>query len=296
MRLLNENQIPMLIIQIRKTLWAAVLRLHHHMPSTSHKRSRVFVKSTNKPKIYITLKSVVLNPSQLVQINHDLCYVCFNEIRVINHTEGVTVCLRCGNSVDSYDDKPSYTQSYGPAHTISKITQSLPRKVSLNTHKRCNHFKYWLQRIQGHESATIPDGIIDIIRKEIQKRYGCFDYLTYDKVKDVLRYLKMQHLYSHIHYILNKVIGQQIVSLDKDHIRILLGMFMSIQEPFYKFHGHRANMLSYSYILLKFFEILGWDEIIHLLPKFKSREKAHQADRIWKSICSELKWKYNPSV
>ena len=74
-------------------------------------------------------------------------------------------------------------------------------------------------------------------------------------------------------------------------------MFREIQIPFHKYcPPERKNFLSYSYVLHKFVELLDLDEYKNCFVLLKSREKLHQQDKIWKQICSHLKWQYIPSV
>jgi hypothetical protein len=77
-------------------------------------------------------------------------------------------------------------------------------------------------------------------------------------------------------------------------------MFKEIQEPFQKVRPNvqkkRKNFLSYAYVLHKFVELLGLDELKETFPLLKSREKLHQQDKIWEGICKELNWQFIESV
>ena len=62
-------------------------------------------------------------------------------------------------------------------------------------------------------------------------------------------------------------------------------MFRDIQAPFLKHcPKDRKNFLSYSYVLYKFFQILGLNEYLKYFPLLKSREKLYLQDQIWKKI------------
>ena len=74
-------------------------------------------------------------------------------------------------------------------------------------------------------------------------------------------------------------------------------MFQQIQNPFEKHAPKgRKNFLSYSYTIHKMLELLRQDQLVDKLPLLKSREKLYQQDVIWHGICSELGWKYIPSL
>ena len=74
-------------------------------------------------------------------------------------------------------------------------------------------------------------------------------------------------------------------------------MFDKIQEPFEKHcPKDRINFLSYSYVLHKFFQLLGFDEFVLNFPLLKSRQKLRIQDEIWKKICAVCGWEFYPSV
>ena len=74
-------------------------------------------------------------------------------------------------------------------------------------------------------------------------------------------------------------------------------MFKDIQIPFRQVcPSNRKNFLSYYYVLHKFVELLGIDELKSSFPLLKSREKLHEQDKIWKQICKILKWEFIRSI
>ena len=81
-------------------------------------------------------------------------------------------------------------------------------------------------------------------------------------------------------------------------------MFMQIQDPFEKHKPpKRKNFLSYSYVLHKFFQILGLHEFAKYFPLLKSADKLRQQDEIFKKIVRDMaltdqsvKWVFYPSI
>ena len=110
----------------------------------------------------------------------------------------------------------------------------------------------------------------------------------------MLRALKLQHLYLHIFYIINTIRGESQFQFEVIHEERLLERFLMIQDA-YAVHTPRANMLSYLYLITKFIELEGWDEMARELPRYKSETKLQQADQIWKLVCKELSWTFIPS-
>ena len=49
----------------------------------------------------------------------------------------------------------------------------------------------------------------------------------------------------------------------------------------------RSNMLSYSIVLSKILESLGYDEFVASLRLLKHRERLVEQEFIWKEICTE---------
>jgi hypothetical protein len=74
-------------------------------------------------------------------------------------------------------------------------------------------------------------------------------------------------------------------------------MFKQIQNPFRVVCPKaRKNFISYSYVLHKFVQLLGFDEFKSCFPLLKDRNKLHQTDLIWKGICKILGWKFIKSI
>ena len=73
-------------------------------------------------------------------------------------------------------------------------------------------------------------------------------------------------------------------------------MFKSIQEPWelYKPKG-RKNIISYSYIIYKFCELLELDHLLKYFPLLKSSKKIQEHDIIWRKVCNHLKWEFYPT-
>lgn len=76
----------------------------------------------------------------------------------------------------------------------------------------------------------------------------------------------------------------------------LMSMFDMIQAPFNKYKGTRVSFLTYSYVLYKFYELLGQDHLLNSIKQLKSHNRLRQHDKIWKHICAELKWQFIPTI
>ena len=82
------------------------------------------------------------------------------------------------------------------------------------------------------------------------------------KIRSILKKNKINKYYEHIPYILNRITGKSTPQLTPELEEKLRDMFKQIQGPFIKHSPkNRKNFLSYSYVLHKFLEILGEDDI-----------------------------------
>jgi len=121
--------------------------------------------------------------------------------------------------------------------------------------------------------------------------------LTPQKLRKILKKLKLNKYYEHVPHIINRLNGVPAPIMSRQTEEKLRVMFREIQGPFMRnCPKYRKNFLSYSYVLHKFVQLLGLDEYLECFPLLKSREKLHQQDMIWKKICAELKWQYHRSL
>jgi hypothetical protein len=214
------------------------------------------------------------------------CLNCDIE-KTLFHSEGIFVCLNCGEVemiiIDS--EKPNYKEA---------ITDAKPGYP----YKRINHLNEWLAQFQAKESIEIPDYVYDNIRNELNKiRFYNMKQLNLVLMKKILKKLSLQQYYEHATYIISKLSGIPPPMINRETEEKIRLMFRQIQAPFEKYcPKERTNFLSYSYVLHKFFQLLGLDEFVKYFPLLKSREKLKQQDVIWEKICSDLKWDYISSV
>jgi ribosomal protein S27E len=224
--------------------------------------------------------------SNNTNLNNNRCPYCENEEMILNQTEALYECVKCGNThftiIDS--DKPSYKEP--------------PREVSYFAYKRINHFNEWLAQFQAKESTEIPKDVFDLIWIEIKKeRITNMANLTTNKVREILKKIRLNKYYEHVPHIINRLNGLPAPIMTRETEEKLRSMFKEIQIPFIKHcPKERKNFLSYSYVLHKFVQLLGYDHYLVNFPLLKSREKLHQQDTIWKEICKDLSWEFIRSV
>ena len=148
------------------------------------------------------------------------------------------------------------------------------------------------------DSLYINADIYNNIVEELKKS-RIFDpkKINRKKLQKILFKLGYSNLYEHIPYIINKISNIPPPKITQDTEEKFYKMFKSIQEPWelYKPKG-RKNIISYSYIIYKFCELLGLNDFLLCFPLLKSRDKLKEQDYLWKKICDHLGWEFIPSI
>ena len=207
-------------------------------------------------------------------INEDnYCYTC-EKFRVFNIDEAISTCLSCGISINVSinPEKPSI-------------------KPAENDYKRYTHFCDCLAIIQGKESVKVSEEVINTIIREIvhERMENSLEKLTEADIKRYLKKHRKLRYYNHatqILYRITKIPPLQMTPIMEEKMKM---RFLQIQEPFEIFKGkNRSNFFSYSYIIYKFCQILGYNEFLPKLKLYKDRLKLYEHDKIWKKICEHL--------
>tara|TARA_Y100000389_G_C17447850_1_gene512736 strand:+ start:1160 stop:2341 length:1182 start_codon:yes stop_codon:yes gene_type:complete len=215
----------------------------------------------------------------------DVCTECNSELTLIQ-SESIIECISCGHILNIIVDteKTSYKEP--------------PKESCYYSYRRSNHFNEWIAQFQGKETTQIPRQVLLQVVSEIKKeRIQDLSTLSNQKVRMILKKLRMNKYYEHIPYIINLLNNRPPPIITRSTEEILRLMFQKIQGPFIEFcPKKRKNFLSYSYVLNKFVGLLGLDHLQPLFPLLKSREKLHCQDAIWKKICESLGWEFQKSI
>jgi hypothetical protein len=217
--------------------------------------------------------------------NAEICHRC-NIPLICLQQDAIMICNNCG-----YQELLLVEQN-------RPILKQNTKDTSHFSYKRINHFREWCNQVQGKESTDIPNDIFEKILNEIKKeKIIDTKRITYSKMREILKRLRINKYYEHINYIINRINGIPTPQFSTELEDKLCSMFKDIQGPFLKHcPKDRKNFLSYSYVLYKFFQILGLNEYLKFFPLLKSREKLYVQDQIWKKICEDLNYKIIPSL
>jgi hypothetical protein len=202
------------------------------------------------------------------------CKEC-NIEKILDMSKSSYICLVCGDSETIILDEDRQIKDYSP-------------------YKRLNHFREWLNQFQAKQSPEIPEQVfIDIVKELNKNRITDLSSLNKKNMKKILKKLEYNSYYEHVVYIINKLNNLPPPKITQDMEKLFIKMFLKIQDPWkmYK-QPNRKNLLSYSYVLHKFCELLELDHLLDCFPLHKDPEKIMENDQIWKKICKHLNWQY----
>ena len=215
-----------------------------------------------------------------------MCDSC-NTVLVYVRKDAQRVCPNCGKS--------SFFQEMTRGDMISQ--GYTPTTAYL--YKRHNHFKTWLKRTQGKETTCVPSEVIEMVRGELKKeRITDMSNVDHKKIKLILKKLRQNKYYNHCVQITTIVTGKPAPQMTPYQEESLLQMFERVQVPFETIvmGKSRQNMLSYSFLIHKFLQIMDWDEYLPYFPLLVSADKIQIQDAIWKQLCQEVGFEYIKST
>jgi hypothetical protein len=222
------------------------------------------------------------------------CQKCKSVTKLVMEA-GFAVCYDCGNA---------YTGVHQATEPSYKEAQEMDFRSQF-TYDKKTHLQEWLRRFQAKEQKDIPQEILDKVLLEAKKeRISNLNTLTETKVKGYLKKLNLNDYYDNIISIINRINKRQPFTLTPEIEDKIMEMFQQIQDPFEKYKDpKRKNMLSYSFILNKFFLILGLPEFSKYFFLLKSPEKLRQQDETFKKIVDHMAkidtktpWTFHPSL
>jgi hypothetical protein len=267
----NEDVIQGLknqIYRLKKT------KTEYYLDNSKH----LFSYYENKKKQKTPIKTTdFFNTNKPIKFDNN-CEICGCEM-VLDGELGRLICCGCHIS------HVSISSEYSTNHNETTAEYSY-------AYQRIHHFKEVIQQFQAKENTLITDLVFSKIQCEILKQRLELYELNTENIKDILKKLKLKHLYEHINYVLDKLgVPPPVFSIELENR--LYFMFQQIQTPYYQVcPDDRTNFLHYHYVLAKLLTLCGEMKYTHLLSTIKSSSKLAEHNHIWKLICEKLGWKY----
>jgi predicted RNA-binding Zn-ribbon protein involved in translation (DUF1610 family) len=213
---------------------------------------------------------------------HDTwCYDCRCEKVITTPDSASYVCPRCGDTtlVTTESERPSFKDP--------------PTDNSSQDYDRIGHFRDWLMYKQGRENTRFAPELFPTLEEEIAKE-GITNRSTITH-EQVHRWLKknsargFNRYFEHVPLIHYKLTGICPKRMTREQEMYLCDMFIRVQ-PAYEKHkpSNRKSCISYSYLLRKFCELLGYDDWVEEFRLVKDRSTLYELDTVWRLICEEL--------
>jgi hypothetical protein len=216
----------------------------------------------------------------------DVCRVCGEAVQL--HTAlSMLVCVKCGATQPFLDATAALLAYSDDSYDYCSFS-----------YKRINHFTEWISAMQAKETTDIPQLAIDSVMQRLaDERVTDTKDVTVHKVREVLKKLKLRKYYEHTQLITSKITGKpppRMTPTQEERIKLL---FMAASTSFQQHcPPDRSNFLSYSFVLHKFCELLGYTEFLPYFSLLKGREKLKKQDMLFEKICTSLDWTFIPSI
>ena len=214
------------------------------------------------------------------------CDNCNTELIYVKR-DAQRVCPQCGKSIFFQEMTKGDIISQGYTPTTTYLYQ------------RHNHFKTWIKRTQGKETTPISEEITNEVKRELRKeRITDMSKVDHLKIKQILKKLRKNKYYNNCVQITTIVTGRPPPQMTEEQEDSLVQMFERVQVPFEnKVKGKkRQNMLSYSFLIHKFLQIMSLDEFLPYFPLLVSADKIQIQDSIWQELCKEVGFEYIKST
>ena len=304
---LKETQLSDIDIVTENNKSASIDAVHQstHLPKTQNNSLKLGQKDSMYQSSWGTSIIVGNEDNKGYKYEKFMSNVCNNEA-LDERCDNELKCNRCGT--DKLTDIPSsslvcpvcgdsstYIDCTGLHYNM--FTDTTITYVQTYEYKRINHLKDWMSSFQGNETVVISNDIVLMVDDEIRKQRINKRTLKPCHIKAILKKLRLNKYYEHTAAILARVTGTKPVTLPDSTQQEIRWMFIQAEATFNTLpNTGRVNFLSYSYLLHKFMQLVGRDDLCDYFPLLKSRSKLFAQEQIWKQICEKNLWKFNPSM
>jgi hypothetical protein len=223
------------------------------------------------------------------------CPVCQREMSH-NTTEALIICESCGVA-EEYNGVNSEK-----TNTKEQTAQSSQSDKPANPYKNMGHLNERLSKKQSKQPTNIPQEHYDAIKEMVARRGLPMDKLEMypDQMRKILQQLGMNRYYDYIPHIVSRITGRPALIFTPTQERAVKTLFAKVQEPIRAaIAAHpvkRKSFLSYSFVVRKICEILGYTEHMHQYQFLKNVEKLRYSDSVWKSATEACDLPFIPSV
>lgn len=212
----------------------------------------------------------------------DMCPTCRVAMRY-SPTQQQLVCGTCKHW-KRFADMTSHALAFGEEIEFTKYT-----------YKPMSHLEDTMRSTEGSESHVVPYEQLWQIMYECARRHLQPEDLTIGIIRDICDHLKSVKVENAVQCYcrLTGRAPRRMTPYMKEQMRL---MFHAQEAPFRKHCEKRVNNLSFSYILYKYCELLGYWEMLESMPLLRGTLNLSSHDTIFSKVCKELDWQYIPTV
>ena len=167
--------------------------------------------------------------------------------------------------------------------TLYEVTETVK-----TNYVRVNHMKKILKQIQGIRTMNIPLPIIDRIRDRINKERINYNELTNEKIKTILKQLKLLKYIDQSIFFLILFTKRIIIFTEEITIKIL-DVFIRLEKPFsrYIMNTTRKNFFNYTFLLNQILIHLG-EKPLDVLPMIKNYDHMNKEIILFNTLIEEI--------
>lgn len=218
----------------------------------------------------------------------DTCSKCKAPMRYNPYTQQLVCTTQGCERWKQFPDMTSAALPYGVEMEFNKYA-----------YKAVTHLDDVMKYAEGAEGHVVPPEDLEKVMKQLRARRIRPEQLTIPLVRFVMSEIPKPEKGTlkpdYTVQVFSRLSGRaprRMTPYMKDQVRILF----HAMEPAYRKHCRgRLNHLSFTYLLYKFFELLGYWEFLEALPLLRAHNLALH-DSIWKDVCAEMGWQFIPTV
>ena len=223
------------------------------------------------------------NNKNIFNVNHYIKYWFNNDI-IIEKNDDIQICINCKKEIDNAICKRCSVIN----KTLEMTTVYEVNETVKTNYVRVNHMKKILKQIQGIRTMNIPLHIIDRIRDRINKERINYHELTNEKIKTVLKQLKLlKYIDQSIFFLI--LFTKRIIVFTQEIMTKILDVFIRLEKPFarYIMNTNRKNFFNYTFLLNQILIHLG-EKPLDILPIVKNYDHMNKEIILFNKLIEEI--------
>ena len=221
--------------------------------------------------------------NNVFNVNHYIKYWLNNDI-IIEKNDDIQICINCKKEIDNAICKRCSVIN----KTLEMTTVYEVNETVKTNYVRVNHMKKILKQIQGIRTMNIPLHIIDRIRDRINKERINYHELTNEKIKTILKQLKLlKYIDQSIFFLI--LFTKRIIVFTQEITTKILDVFIRLEKPFarYIMNTNRKNFFNYTFLLNQILIHLG-EKSLDILPIVKNYNHINEETILFNKLIEEI--------